>query len=69
VIDNVKKEELRFQMINAFRIYSNINPTYVHPRTMAWTEYCQARESYLAECWGIQYRPLHELIRIPGPYD
>jgi hypothetical protein len=63
------REQLRQQMVQAFRIYAQINPSYMKPREGAWADYCQAREAYLADCWGKAYVALHQLIRIPGPYD
>jgi hypothetical protein len=67
--DLVNVEDLRSQMIKAFTTYVNFKASSLEPRFKAWTEYCQAREAYLAEAWGENYLPLHLTLRSTGPYD
>jgi hypothetical protein len=56
-------------MRSAFSSFTKIPSNYAKNREDAWMMYVMARETYLLDCWGVHYKPLHETLRKTGPYD
>ena len=64
-MNDIEFEALRWEMIDAFYIYSSIKSGDLHSRMAAWDKYCESREVFLEQrCYrqGAKYVNLRQQI-------